>query len=305
MRHLASPAWVAAGCALIVATGALYLSAAAWNRRGEREAALTLTERELALPWSRQDEGTALDLFLVLANEAPETVRSVARWRHRELPPVAWIGRDKLRELGFRVDRDPADPDADEYYLHQFVRRTYVVVEYEGEGWRRWLSHREEQVRQLRLEVDAGTAERTKLEDAEALLALDRTMRSRLFPVDAGKDPGELRSRYPDRRRFAVLPAAIRPRVARPEGEPAVLTAEVHLLARRVHVPLALRDRLEPFLPEETGEEVEARERRTAVQGWPEPIPARYGATVAIGHRLEAWLVSVTPSADSGDRARR
>ncbi len=297
MKQLASPAWVAAGCVLIVATGSLYLTAAAWNRSGEPEAVLALTERELALPWGRQDDGTALDLFVVLGVEAPGTVRRTARWRHHELPSVdePWIEPDELRRLGFRVDRDPSDPEADEYYSRQIGRRAYVVLEYEGEAWSRWLDRREEQVRQLRRRGDAGAVDRAALADAEALLALDRTMRSRLFPVDAGTDADELRQRYPDRRRFAVLPAVVVPRVLRPEGGPAMLSAAVRLLVSRVHVPLALRRQLEPLLPKETFEEVEARERRAAAQGWPEPTPARYGATVAIGRRLEPWLVGVTP----------
>lgn len=305
MKHLASPAWVAAGCALILATGALYLSAAAWNRRGQPEAVLALTERELALPPGRQDEGTGLDLFVVLGTRAPGTVRRTARWRNYELPPVEWIGRDKLRELGFRIDRDPSDPEADEYYSRQIARRAYVALEFEGEAWRRWLSSREQHVRQLRLQTEAGVAERAALDDAESLLALDRTMRSRLFPVDAGADAKELRSRYPDRRRFAVLPAAIHLDVERLEGGQATLTATVRLLVRRVHVPLAFRRQLEPFLPEETFQEVEVRERRAAAQGWPEPTPARYGATVAIGRRLETWLVGVTPTGDTATRAHR
>lgn len=297
MKHFASPSWVAAGCVLIAGTSAAYLGAAAWNRQGEPEATLALTERELALPWARPDDGTALGLHLLLGDEAPITVRRTAIWRHHDLPTVdeAWIGRDELRSLGFHVELDPGDSEADEYYSRQIGRRAYVVLEYEGEEWDRWLGRREEQVRKVRLRVDAGLEERAALDDAEALLALDRTMRSRLFPIDAGMDPDELRHRHPDRSRYAVLPAVLRLRLLHPEGSEAILTAAVDPLVRRIHVPLSLRGPLDPFVPQESLDEVSARERRASTEGWPEPVPARYVARLAIGHRLEPWLVGVAP----------
>ena len=155
MKRLASPASVAAACGLIVLTNLAILAAAGWNRRDEPKAELSLTERELALPAARQDEGTGLELSLVTTDEPPGVVRRTARWRRYELPSVDydWLDRSKLLELGFRIDLDSTHPDAAEHYSHAMPRRAYVFVECDGEAWNRWISGREEQVRKLRREV--------------------------------------------------------------------------------------------------------------------------------------------------------
>ena len=178
MKRLASPASVVAACGLIVVTNLAILAAAGWNRRGEPAAELSLTERELAMPAARQDEGTGLELSLVMTHEPPGVVRRTARWKRYELPPVdyGWLDRAKLLELGFRVDLDPTHPDAAEHYSHAMPRRAYVVVEYDGDAWNRWIGAREEQVRKLGREVEEGTAEPSALDDAEGLLAVSEAL---------------------------------------------------------------------------------------------------------------------------------
>jgi hypothetical protein len=299
MRHLASPLSVVAGCGLIVVTNLAILAAAGWNRRGEPLAELSLTERELAMPAARQDEGTGLELSLVMTHEPPGVVRRTARWKGYELPSVdyGWLDRARLLELGFRIDLDPTHPNAAEHYSRAMPRRVYVVLEYDGEAWNRWIGGREEQVRQRRREVEEGAAEPSALANAEAVLAVDRTMRSRLFPVDAGIDAGALRRRYGDRRRHAVVAGLLRPKVVRPENGAPTLTGDVlGLVVSRVHVSRGLRRHLEAFLPEDSWEEVEARERREAESGWPTPTPPRYRATLAVGRRYEPWLANVAAS---------
>ena len=136
MKRLASPASVMAACGLIVVTNLAILAAAGWNRRGEPEAELSLTERELAMPVARQDERTGLELSLVMTHEPPGVVRRTARWKRYELPSInyGWLDRAKLLELGFRVDLEPTHPDAAERYFHAMPRRVFVVVEYPHNG---------------------------------------------------------------------------------------------------------------------------------------------------------------------------
>ncbi|MCP5066566.1 MAG: DUF4824 family protein [bacterium] len=294
MKHLVSPVSVVAACGLIVVTNLAILSAAGWNRRGEPQAELSLTERELAMPTARQDEGTGLELSLVMTHEPPGVLRRTARWKRHELPPVnyGWLNRAKLLDLGFRVDLEPTHLDAAEHYSHAIARRTYVVVEYDGEAWNRWIGDREEQLRKLRREVEEGAAQPSALADAEAVLAVDRTMRSRLFPVDAGVDADALQRRYGNRRRHAVVAGLLRPKIVQPENGAPTLSGEVlALVVSRVHVSRRFRQHFESFLPEETWEEVESRERREAESGWPSPTPPRYQATLAVGRRHEPWLV--------------
>ena len=297
MKYLASPASVAAACGLIVVTNLAILAAAGWNRRGEPQAELSLTERELALPAARQDEGTGLELSLVMTHEPPGVIRRTARWKRYELPAVDydWLDRAKLLELGFRIDLDPAHAEADDHYSHAIPKPVFLVVEYEGDAWNLWIAGREEQVRELRREVDEGRAEPSTLADAQALLAADRTMRSRLFPVDAGIDAGALQRRYGDRPRHAVMAGLLRPKVVqRANGVPALSGEVLGLVVTRVHVSRGLRRPLEALLPEDTWGELEARERKEAGSGWPSPTPPRYRADIAFGRRYEPWLVEIT-----------
>jgi len=298
MRRSPSILTLLAGCGLVLLTNLALLAAARWNRLDEPQGRLSLTERELALPWARQDEGTGLALSLVLSHRAPGSIRRTARWKSYDLPAVdyEWLDRSKLVELGFEAELDPTDPEAVRYYANVLPRSVYVVVEYDGDAWRSWIVEREAEVEKLRREVADGIAEPGELADAEAVLLVDRTMRSRLFPVDAGTDPAALLRRYGDRPGHAVLAAVLRPEIARSKSGTPILTAAVlEPVVGRLNVPRALRSPLDVLLPRESGEEVEARERKEAARGWPAVRPPRYRCTVAIGRRLEPWLTEVTP----------
>ncbi len=296
MKWLESPATVAMGCGLILITNLAILGSAASNRRNGPNVELSLTERELALPEGRQQEDSGLLLSLRLTHETPGAFRRTARWRNYELPSVeyAWLDRAKLQKLGIRVDLDPSDPEATDYYRHAMTRRAYVVLEYDGTAWSEWIAGREAQVRELRRGFEEGTTGASALADAEAVLALDRTMRSRLFPVDAGTDPAALRHSYPDRHRYAVVAGLLRPKVIRAEDETRVLRGDVWaLVVRWIQVPKKLRHDLEAFLPEETHDQLFERQREEARSSWPLPAAPRFSTVLAFGRRHEPWLVSV------------
>jgi hypothetical protein len=286
MKRLASPGFVAAACGLIVVTNLVLLTSAGWNRRSEPLAELTLTERELPMPGARQDEGAGWELSLVTTDTPPGFMRRIARLHSWKLPPVPhkWLDREKLLELGFQLDLDATDPDATEHYANVMPRRVYVVVEYDGDAWNRWISGREEELR--------GVAPD---DEAEEILTLERTMRSRLFMIDAGLNAGELQRRYGDREGHVVLAALIRPRIIRQEEQEPTLSGTVQrLVVNRIHVSTRMRQPLAPFLSKETWGELERRERNEFSDSWPAPTAPRYEATLAVGHRNEPWLAGTT-----------
>lgn len=301
MRYLVSPTSVVAGCIVVALANAVLLSSAARNRGGPPTAALTLTERELALPEGRQDERGALMLGLTLLHDVPGPVRRTARWRRTEIPPVRypWLDRAKLRELGFRTELDPTDPEAARYYARQVSRPVYLALEYDGEAWARWLAGREAELAEMRRKVEAGMEDRGALKDAEALYDLDRTVRSRLVPVDAGLDARALVDRYPNDGRHAVIEALVRPSVDKDEEGTTTLGGTIlGPVVRGIYVPRALAKTLEPFVPTESFRDMEMRERSEAEKGWPKPTPPRYRGNVAVGRRHEPWLTGVTASED-------
>lgn len=241
-----------AGIALILLTNAAILAGVAWNRRGEPDAVVTLTERELHLPWNAGDED---DTGLVLRLD----------WNPRNMAgpglPVP-LPAATLRELGFRRSPPPG--------RSQPPRSAWVVLEMEGEAWRRWLAERR------RLDGE----QRRKAEESDcAAGGLDEQMEvreSRLVVVDAGPDREALRRRHPDRRRFVIVPG-----VVGPDGVVSELGPE------SIHVPLRLR----PVLDEFVKAELVKRHRIAGAED--APRAPRYKMDVAFGRRGEPWLLKV------------
>ena len=259
-----------AGCALIVIVNAIILGTAVWNRGGDRLAELTLTERELVLPEFRENETSALVLTLKCASEPPPAVKRAA-WRRREdLPAVdyPWLDRTKLEALGFRLGIEPSVPSDEHAHVGVSERTAFVALELDGDSWTRWLAAREDRLRK-----------RLPQAEAEALLALDRTMRSRLVPIDAGRDEASLRRRFPDRARYLIVPGIVRAVAGGADaGGPSWRGQIADVLVSDIHVPRELAPALKTFLPQETEDAVSKREQRERQLSWPAPTLPRYRA---------------------------
>ncbi|HEX5718698.1 MAG TPA: DUF4824 family protein [Thermoanaerobaculia bacterium] len=240
-----------AGLVLIALTNAAVLAGVAWNRRGGPEATVTLTERELQLPWGVGDED---DTGLILRLEW--NPRGVGAALPEALPATT------LRELGFRLSPPPG--------RHQPPRAAWVVLEMEGEAWKRWLAKRQRQVADVQREAEKSDCPPGS--DLEQM----QVRESRLILVDAGLDREALRRRHPDRSRFVIVPG-----VVGPDGVASELGLE------SIHVPLRLR----PVLDEIVTAELVQRHRIAGVED--APRPPRYRMAVAFGRRGEPWLVSV------------
>jgi len=244
-----------AGLALIALANAVALGGVALNRRGEPDATVTLTERELRIPWSaiNNEDDTGLDLQLEWN----------ARWAGGDRSPDG-LPLTTLRELGF-----PPRPGHNEP-----PRTAWVVMEMDGEAWRSWVAKRRRQVEEeRRKEPDSDCPPGS---DLEQLLVSG----SRLVVVDAGRDRHALRHRHPDRSRYLVLPGTVHVS----ESSPGVFHGLVsELRVESIHVPLKLRPILDEIVTAE-------RVRRETSDGANLP-PPRYRATVSFGRRGEPWLV--------------
>ena len=292
-RWLDAPWALAAGCALMLAVQGSILGRASWSRSAPSPPTVTLTEREAAMPLFRERDDSGLELSLVSSSRLPGVALRAAGWRRIEPPPFAapWLDDAKLRELGFDA-MALADPDPRRSVLPRYA---FIVLEYEGDGWKRWLAAEEARVEALRREADAGRASPARADEAEAFLAIDRVSRSRWMPVDAGLDEGRLRGTYPPERGFIVLPGTIG-LVTTVEGHAGWVARKwIDLGVERIHVPYASRAALEPFAPGYDGLEFERRLRDIPGTGLPVPAEPRYRVKIAFGRDGRPWLLGVEP----------
>jgi len=120
---------------------------------------------------------------------------------------------------------------------------------------------------------------------AQDILKAEEESGSRLFAIDAGLDLAALRAKYPDRSRFLILKAHVRPRLETRERKTWVTGYVSELAVPTLNVPHALRAGLEPVL--------------RAPPRTPGGLAQPFEATLAVGQRLEPWIeaVAVTPKA--------
>jgi hypothetical protein len=284
------------GAAIILATNAVALSGAAYNRSGEPDSTLELTERELHLPYDwtrdRDDSGLALRLnWRVLAPDSADRAGDgvllggravgapVIRYYSDRSP--AWLDSAKLTSMGFDLSKPLDTARGREYYRRALPKRIVLVLEMDGpaadtarERARASVTRQEALVRSSVGDDDvAGSLERIRTQ-----LRLELVEGSRLFAVDAGSDRRALRASYPDRRRYALVPGAVRLRLVGPDSAPRLEGSVDGPVVREINVPRAFRplfDSLRPRRPDGGRESSEP-----------------YSVTIAFGRRLEPWITA-------------
>lgn len=269
-----------AGLALIAAANLTALSGAIYNRSGEPEAVLELTERELALPqrhgFGEENSGLALSLAWRIAAEAGDDPYQTS---YTQWSPAPWLTPEKLQALGFALPADISGEREAQRVQKQLPRPAYLVFEYQGDAHRQALAARERELAQAQQQEegdpDPEQAGR-RIEQARERLQDERLRNSRLFLIDAGPEAAPLRQRYPDRARHMILRGEIGLNVERVDDR-YVASGRVHgILVDTVNVPLELRavfDALE----------------RAPRQEDAEPGP-RYTVRLAVGKRYEPWI---------------
>jgi hypothetical protein len=281
------PGLLLAGGVLVLLVNAVVLAGVAWNRSGVPEATLQLSERELEMPslWhdTREDSGLALDLRwrLPVAAAREDEIRG---GQYGVFTPAHWLDADRLAALGFRLP-----PLPDEFAARRRsppAREVWLALEFDGPAYAHSLQVAQERLAAARQLLDArpeDTQQLHRVELAGDLLRQAREEWTRLFVVDADRDPAALRARYPDRERYAVVRGRVRPVTA------ALDPGNTQQLAWRglvedlsvatVHVPLGFRAVFETP-PGDAGQQAQAR----------------YEVTLSWGRRGEPWIVAARPA---------
>jgi len=276
---------LAAGAALILLANAVALTGVYLNRSGEADSRVTLSQRELAIPWSwgmaGENSGLALGLHWRVVDAGAGDYYGSAFGMSGGTPD--WLDEAHMAALGFDT-AIVADGNAGRRRFERSLpREVLLVLEQAGPAW--------QQMRE-RAGANAARHEAARLANADSKEFAEKARRaqeqvkreesqnSRLFAIDAGLDRTALRAKYPDRGRYLIIKGTLRPRLVT-QGRKTRISGYLGAQAvTRINVPHALRPALEPALQ---------RHRRTA----DEPSP-HFEAVVAVGQRLEPWIEAVS-----------
>ena len=274
-----------AGVGLILLTNAIALGGVAYNRSGEPESILRLTERELERPYdwgaNRENSGLALTLrWRTLVESADPAVNMYTGYAGADGSPK-WLDEAKLIALGFDA-RSRSHSDRDWSTDRILPREALLVLESNGPTYLRALERaRQHAAREDTLSAANPNNEQMvrRAKSAKERLDGEENESSRLFVVDAGLDLAQLRSTYPDRSRYAIVRGEVRSRWIKAGNEPTKLTGYVSgIHTDRIHVPLAFHSY---FAPSGENKHVGRSARMTPSE-----------TAVAFGRRLEPWIVS-------------
>ena len=261
-----------AGVSLILAVNAIALSGVAYNRSGEPECTVQLSERELQAPgrWkNKENSGVALSL----------------RWRvdggtgaqeaYYGYGSAAWLDKAKLAALGFDVAQD--QNPAGRTFKQQQTKEVLLVLELDGQAYRQSLERARKKAddEEKLNEANPGNKEfAQRMKAAKERLMREELENTRLFAIDAGLDAQALRAQYPDRAHFLIVRGQIRPQqVTRNRQER--LTGSISAISvSQINVPVEFQ----PVLMQTEQ---------------PNKL-ARFKATVAYGKLLEPWIVALS-----------
>jgi hypothetical protein len=267
-----------AGLTLITASNMVALGGAAYNRDGEPESTLILTQRELRPPFawvdSKENSGLALQLRWRVVPSSSPTGRSYLYNSEGGGAP-AWLDAPKLASLGFDTKVSTGSPHArgNSTDQRQLPRDVLVVLELDGPAYQEAL----ERATQAAKDVEAKNERGNGRKEAQDIMDRESRLNSRLFAVDVGLDRDSLRRKFPDRTKYAIVRGQVRPTWS--QGGEAGGGFIDSLSAASVNVPLHMRGALEGVTPVNFGQHAEEGKH--------------FEAGLAFGRRLEPWLVSI------------
>jgi hypothetical protein len=278
MKIFLSSRWLfVLGFVVLVATNILVLSGVAFNRSGDPETLITLTERELRLPYAhetRENGGLYLRLsWQVLIREAAD--KDDKKYGCFSRKPV-WLDNEKLKELGFNIDDYSYWNDNSTYYKIPIPKQVFIVFENNGDSYREAVKRAERKLEKQRSRFELNTGDeklRKELESAEKSLELEQITNSRLFAIDASLDSQKLRKTYGDRTQFIIVKGLI-------SISKNLCGYIMKINEDNIHVPLKYRNIID---------EARINDKQ---KGRKFELP-RYEVELAYGNRFEPWIVSV------------
>ncbi|OUS39969.1 hypothetical protein A9R00_08450 [Oleispira antarctica] len=273
MKHLpGSRTLLILALSLVLLVNSFILIGVWYNRSGEAESTVLLTEREMRMPYSWSNDQTFLRIS----------------WRNAS---SEWFDQQKLESLGF-------DFSEAEYNTHFIETKAILVLEYDGDAYQQAVKiaqSRVERVERKLTQLNAGKEIQAELndelqtelqedlqadlKDAQDNLKHEKLSASRLFIVDAGLDEEKLRTQYPDNQRYILTYGIVDVRASMPydENETLVFTGRIDQLSvKRLHIESEMFAKINKL--------------KSNTQYSRNTMPPRFSVEVHFGQRLEPWI---------------
>lgn len=277
---------LATGAALILLANAVALVGVYLNRSGEPDSRMTLSQRELSMPWrwgmAKENSGLALGLSWRVNDAAAGDYSGGGYGYGFSGGTPEWLDEARMAALGFDTAAVVGGTGGRRQFERQLQREVLLVLELAGPAWQQALQRAQENAARheaARLANADSKEFAEKAKRAQETLQREEKLNSRLFAIDAGLDRAALRAKYPNRARHLILKAMVRPQLATRDRKTRVTGYVSALAATQINVPHALRPALEPAL---------RQHKRTQLDPGP-----HFEATLAVGQRLEPWIEAI------------
>jgi hypothetical protein len=280
--------------ALLAIVNVIVLAGVAYNRSGEPDAVITLTERELGLQYHyrnarKENSGVALSLSWHQYGHFNESYYDM---------PYPWFDLAKLQAVGFDCSIPLASPEAEKHYWKTRSRKVFAVLENNGAAYEAYRKTIEKKLAEL-IAKSTNTAEKEKKGDRYERERLEKELKtgSRLFVVDVGVDPSILRQQYSDQAKYIITPAEVRLQYRKERSndktkkqEPAKLYGEISkILINTVHVT---KEHGELLYNIRKSDDLAPKK---SLASKVEDIRPRYKVVLHYGQRYEPWITDIQP----------
>jgi len=251
------------GLMILLGTNIIALSGVAFNRMGEPTAQLTLTERELSLPYNnraeKENSGISLSIDWRIPTKEGEEYRS---WAAKEIN----ITKNEILALGF----DPLDMK-DNYWAES--KELYWALELNGALYKAEVEKATTayQMALATFEGDSNENNNRKQKETSKSLKREKTANSRLFFIEASADYESLATKFSEQKNILIVKGLIKPYFTKRHNSYRLLLK--HLSVEHIMVPLEYS---EVFL-----------NPKSLAKG----KTVHYSVDIKWGNRLEPWVV--------------
>ena len=306
------------GVTLILVVNAIVWAGVAYNRSGEPESVLRLSQRELKLPYewrgNHENSGVSLDLQWKVPfenyDESSDPINANTG------PKSNFLNTSKMAALGFDVTNIDQKVAKGSYADKQLSKEVLLVLELDGPAYQQFVEnakrHAEKEKSLCYANLDKEEFKRRANYAQETFEEAQRED-TRLFVVDAGLDALTLRKVYPDKAHYAIVRGKVRSSISSRGSKLDLLGRIESVSIDKIDVPSRFHSVFTPLV-EARRQGVKATNNPPAIASTAvknsnpcEPVikprhrsildALPYEVTVAFGQRLEPWITEVSAKA--------